>query len=67
MLEESLGVKEHRACRVIGQHRSAQRLEVSLPSDGEKELRAGSWRSPKSIRAGVGNGPISTDVVRDTA
>jgi putative transposase len=39
MLEESFGVKERRACRVVGQHRSTQRLVVPLPSDDEKELR----------------------------
>jgi putative transposase len=39
MLEESFGVKERRACRVVGQHRSTQRLEVNLPSDDEQELR----------------------------
>jgi putative transposase len=39
MLEESFGVKERRACRVVGQHRSTQRLEVALPSDDEQELR----------------------------
>src|ERR1019366_8052094 len=39
MLEESFGVKERRACRVVGQHRSAQRLQVTLPSDDEQELR----------------------------
>ena len=39
MLEESFGVNERKACRVVDQHRSTQRLEVPLPSDDEKELR----------------------------
>jgi len=39
MLEESFGVKERRACRVVGQNRSTQRLKVALPSDDEQELR----------------------------
>jgi putative transposase len=39
MLEESFGVTERRACRVVGQHRSTQRLEVVLPDDDEQELR----------------------------
>ena len=39
MLEESFGVKERRACRVVGQNRSTQRLAVPLPSDDEQELR----------------------------
>ncbi len=39
MLEETFGVKERRACRVVGQHRSTQRLEAPLPTDDEKELR----------------------------
>jgi len=39
MLEETFGVKERRACRVVGQHRSTQRLEVPLPTDDEQELR----------------------------
>ncbi|GEM_PF-3415893 len=39
MLEESFGVKERSTCRVVGRHRSTQRLEVVLPSDDERELR----------------------------
>jgi len=39
MLETSFGVKERRACRVVGQHRSTQRLAVALPADDEVELR----------------------------
>jgi len=39
MLEETFGVKQRRACRVVGQHRSTQRLEVTLPTDDEQELR----------------------------
>ncbi len=39
MLEASFGVKERRACRVVGQNRSTQRLEAPLPDDDEQELR----------------------------
>ena len=39
MLEESFGVKERRACRVVGQHRSTQRLAPPTPDDDELELR----------------------------
>jgi len=39
MLEESFGVNERRACRVVGQHRSTQRLATALPDDSEQELR----------------------------
>ncbi len=39
MLEESFGVKERWARRVVSQHRSNQRLVVSLPTDHEQELR----------------------------
>ena len=67
MLEESFGVKERRACRVIGQHRSTQRLKVALPSDDEQELPEGSSPSPRRIRAGVGSGPISTAGERASA
>ena len=38
MLEETFGVSERRACHVVGQNRSTQRLEVELPND-EQELR----------------------------
>ena len=39
MLEASFGVTERRACRIVGQNRSTQRLEVAPPSDDEQELR----------------------------
>jgi putative transposase len=39
MLEETFGVSERRACRVVGQPRSTQRHEVELPDDDEQELR----------------------------
>jgi putative transposase len=39
MLETSFGVKERRACRVVGQPRSTQRLAVALPTDDEQEPR----------------------------
>lgn len=39
MLEASFGVTERRACRVVGQPRSTQRLQAPLPTDDEQELR----------------------------
>jgi putative transposase len=38
-LEETFGVSERRACRVVGQNRSTQRLDSPLPNDDERELR----------------------------
>lgn len=40
MLQSRFGVSERRACRVVGQHRSTQRLEAPTPPDDEAELRA---------------------------
>lgn len=40
MLTERFGVPQRRACRVIGQHRSTQRLEAPAPSNDEVELGA---------------------------
>jgi putative transposase len=40
MLTERFGVSQRHACRVVGQHRSTQRLEPPVPSDNEIELRA---------------------------
>lgn len=40
MPRERLGVSQRHACRVVGQHRSTQRLEPPTPSDDEVELRA---------------------------
>lgn len=40
MLCERFGVSERRACRVVGQHRSTQRLPVPAPPDDEAALRA---------------------------
>jgi putative transposase len=40
MLTERFGVSQRHACRVVGQHRSTQRLEPPMPSDDEVELRA---------------------------
>ncbi len=39
-LQERFGVSERRACRVVGQPRSTQRLPPSVPSDTELALRA---------------------------
>jgi putative transposase len=39
-LVERFGVSERRACRVVGQHRSTQRLAAPVPSAEETELRA---------------------------
>jgi putative transposase len=38
-LTEHFGVSERRACKVIGQHRSTQRLDPPIISDGEQRLR----------------------------
>ncbi len=40
MLRERFGVSERRACRVVGIHRSTQRLVPPPVTDGEAELRA---------------------------
>jgi putative transposase len=40
MLQQRFGVSERRACIVIGQHRSTQRLTVVPPPDDEVALRA---------------------------
>jgi putative transposase len=39
-LREQFGVTERRACRVVGQPRSTQRLALPIPSDDELALRA---------------------------
>jgi putative transposase len=39
MLRDRFGVSERRACRVVGQHRSTQRLEPPVAPDDEAELR----------------------------
>ena len=39
MLRDRFGVSERRACRVVGQHRSTQRLAPPAPPDDEAELR----------------------------
>ena len=39
-LQEHFGVTERRACRVVGQPRSTQRLEPLVPCDDELALRA---------------------------
>ena len=39
-LLEQFGVTERRACRVVGQSRSTQRLKPPIPSDDELALRA---------------------------
>ena len=38
-LEATFGVSQRKACRVVGQARSTQRLTVPLPDDDEQELR----------------------------
>jgi putative transposase len=40
MLTERFGVSQRHACRVVGQHRSTQRLDPPTRSDDEVELRA---------------------------
>jgi putative transposase len=48
MLEERFGVSERRACAVIGQPRSTQRLPPPMPSDDELALRA--WLREFALR-----------------
>ena len=40
MCQERFGVSERRACKVVGQHRSTQRLDPPPPDDQEQRLRA---------------------------
>ena len=40
LLQERFGVSERRACRVLGQHRSAQRQEPKKAKEGEERLVA---------------------------
>lgn len=40
MLQGRFGVSERRACKVVGQHRSTQRLDPPTPSEEEAALRA---------------------------
>jgi putative transposase len=40
MLRDRFGVSERRACTVVGQHRSTQRLAPPAPGADEAELRA---------------------------
>ena len=67
MLEESFGVKVRRACRVVGQHHSTQRLVTALPANDEQELRWCLVAFAKSTLVGVGSVPTSTVVVKDIA
>lgn len=39
MLSERFGVSQRRACRVVGQHRSTQRLPAPVPPDDEAAIR----------------------------
>lgn len=39
VLEDEFGVSQRRACRVVGQHRSTQRLEPPVPPDDEEAIR----------------------------
>src|SRR4051794_28101252 len=48
MLRERFGVSERRACKVVGQHRSTQRLDEPVPDDEEQRLRA--WLREFSTR-----------------
>jgi putative transposase len=47
-LEEEFGVSERRACAVVGQPRSTQRLRAPVPTDDELALRA--WLRAFSCR-----------------
>jgi putative transposase len=40
VLRERFGVSQRRACRVVGQHRSTDRLDPPIPSEDETALRA---------------------------
>jgi putative transposase len=40
VLRDRFGVSQRRACTVVGQHRSTQRLDPPVPTDEEAELRA---------------------------
>lgn len=40
VLENEFGVSQRRACRVVGQPRSTQRLPAPVPADDEVEIRA---------------------------
>lgn len=39
MLRERFGISQRRACRVVGQHRSTQRLSPTHPDEQETRLR----------------------------
>lgn len=54
MLRARFGVSERRACRVVGQHRSTQRLEPPPPSDDEVALRAFLREFSTDVPAGDG-------------
>ena len=63
-LEATFGVSQRRACKVVGQARSTQRLKVTPPDDEQelrRWLRAFAKESPLGLEA-----PISTDAARDT-
>jgi len=47
LLEQEFGVSERRACVVIGQNRSTQRLPAPVPSGHEEEIRAFAKRHPR--------------------
>jgi putative transposase len=40
VLQQCFGVSQRRACRVVGQHRTAQQRPAPAPVDGEAVLRA---------------------------
>lgn len=40
VLRERFGVSQRRACKVVGQHRSTERLDPPIPADDDAELRA---------------------------
>ena len=56
MLQDRFGVSERRACTVVGQHRSTQRLEPPVPPDDEAELRE-FLRGVRQAAAPVGVAP----------
>ena len=62
MLVERFGVSERHACRVVGQHRSTQRLEPQpRPEEEEKvagKTPAAQGAAPAAKKAAPGEAPV---------
>ena len=52
LLRERFGVSERRACRVVGQHRSTQRLDEPVPDESATWLTRGqrTWHTARTSR-----------------